>query len=274
MLFNACSLNLHSTRKFPPATGRTVKLPHPRAICFNELTGKYEADVYPDDLPLRDDLRTAHTNSWRCIGAAGAFWTGSQRVAMVAEARHALGCDLCTRRQAALSPFTENGDHDSVADLQPAVVELVHRIRTDPGRLTKSWYDGIIGAGISQGEYVEAVSVVTSSVIIDTLHACLGLPLAELPAAQPGDPDGQIDENAVDEGAWVPITAASQELTDTGLPAVPNIARAMGLVPGAVALFFGTFRPHYALRDIPLAISQAQAEFIASRVSALNQCFY
>ena len=68
--------------------------------------------------------------------------------------------------------------------------------------------------------------------------------------------------------------AASQELTDTGMPAVPNIARSLGLVPGAVALFFGTFRPHYALQDIPLAISQAQAEFIAARVSALNQCFY
>ena len=59
-----------------------------------------------------------------------------------------------------------------------------------------------------------------------------------------------------------------------GLPRAPNIGRAMGLVPSAVALFFLTFRPHYALRDVPLAISQAQAEFIASRVSALNECFY
>ena len=48
----------------------------------------------------------------------------------------------------------------------------------------------------------------------------------------------------------------------------------MGLVPDAVALFFGAFRPHYALKDIPLSISQTQAEFVASRVSALNDCFY
>lgn len=230
--------------------------------------------MYPDELPLRDNLRAGHASAWRSIAEPGAFWTGTQRVAMVAEARHALSCDLCARRQAALSPFTETGEHDSVTDLQPPIIELIHRLRTDPGRLTRSWFDGIIGAGISQGEYVEAVSVVTSSVIVDTLHASLGLPLADLPAAQSGQPNGQIDENTVDGGAWVPITAASQELTDTGMPAVPNIARSLGLVPGAVALFFGTFRPHYALQDIPLAISQAQAEFIAARVSALNQCFY
>jgi hypothetical protein len=63
-------------------------------------------------------------------------------------------------------------------------------------------------------------------------------------------------------------------MADTGLPAVPNIFRAMGLVPDAVALFFSTFRPHYALKDIELSISQAQAELVASRVSAWNECFY
>ena len=74
--------------------------------------------MYPDELPLRENLRTAHANSWRAIAEPGAFWTGSQRVAMVAEARQALGCRLCARRQAALSPFAESGDHDSVTDLQ------------------------------------------------------------------------------------------------------------------------------------------------------------
>ncbi len=63
-------------------------------------------------------------------------------------------------------------------------------------------------------------------------------------------------------------------MADTGLPRVPNIARSMGLVPSAVDLFFGTFRPHYSLKDIPLSISQAQAEFVASRTSAINECFY
>jgi len=63
-------------------------------------------------------------------------------------------------------------------------------------------------------------------------------------------------------------------LADTGMPRVPNIARSLGLVPSALTLFFNTFRPHYALKDIDLSISQAQAEFIAARVSAMNECFY
>ena len=118
------------------------------------------------------------------------------------------------------------------------------------------------------------VSVVNTSVIVDTLHRSLGLDLPVLPESEPGEPSGAYDQNAVDEGAWVPIMAAAKDMADTGLPAVPNIFRSMGLVPGAVQLFFTTFRPHYALKDIPLSISQAQAEFVASRVSAINECFY
>jgi len=91
-------------------------------------------------------------------------------------------------------------------------------------------------------------------------------------------PPGERNALAVDAGAWVLIGdgggSDTAQTSATGLPAVPNIVRAMGLVPAAVDLFFGAFRPHYALQTIPLAISQAQAEFVASRVSALNQCFY
>ena len=106
------------------------------------------------------------------------------------------------------------------------------------------------------------------------LHEALGLDPPDLPRIQAGEPSGRINEDAVDGGAWVPILAAPTDMADTGLPRVPNIARSMGLVPDAVELFFTTFRPHYALKDIPLSISQGQAEFVASRVSALNQCFY
>ena len=72
----------------------------------------------------------------------------------------------------------------------------------------------------------------------------------------------------------MPLTAVEEGDGVFGMPRAPNIGRAMGLVPSAVALFFLAFRAHYALRDIPLDIAQAQAEFIASRVSALNACFY
>jgi hypothetical protein len=229
--------------------------------------------MYPKDLPLSDELRSAHATALATIAAPGPYWTGRDRLAMVETARASLDCTLCAERKAAISPNAVSGNHDGPAEFEPLMVDAIHCIRTDPGRLTRSWFDTVTGQ-ISQGEYLEMVSVVNTSVIIDTLHQSLGLPLAALPDPVPGDPTNEPEGDAVDEGAWVPIMRAPREMSDTGLPRVPNIARAMGLVPAAVSLFFGAFRPHYALKDIQLSISQTQAELVASRVSALNQCFY
>ena len=229
--------------------------------------------MYPDHVPLREDLRQAHANTWTALGQAGDYFTGSQRVEFVRVARDALTCQLCEDRQAALSPASVSGEHDTLSNLDPILIDMIHRLRTDPGRLTKAWFDNIMTV-VSPQEYVEIVAVVTSSVIVDTLHNALGQGLAPLPLPARGRPRRKYDEDAIDAGAWVPITAVAQEMSDTGLPNVPNIVRALGLVPGARDLFFGTFRPHYALKDINLSISQGQAEFVAARVSAMNECFY
>jgi|TARA_B100000315_G_scaffold257611_1_gene307023 hypothetical protein len=234
--------------------------------------------MYPAAIPLRDDLTTAHAASWAQIGQPGDFWTGAERVDMVASAREALSCPLCATRKTALSPFAvaaeKQAGHDTQSRLPPVIIDMIHRIRTDSGRLTREWFDSVIASGITPQQYVEVVGVVNTSVIIDTLHQSLGLDVPDLPTAESGAPRGQDNPDAVDRGAWVPVMDAEEDLAATGLPNAPNIARAMGLVPGSVALFFQTFRPHYALSDIPLEISQAQAEFVASRVSAINECFY
>ena len=235
--------------------------------------------MYAGNIHVRDDLKAAHALSWAELGRAGAFLTGRQRIAVVAEARAAQHCDLCAERRSALSPFAvpgaDHASHPGTRDVLDApIVDAIHRLRTDPGRLTRAWFDGIIAAGVSAATYIETVSVLTTSVIVDTLHRSLGLAVPEPPEPVAGQPSGERNEQAVDAGAWVPVTAGEQDLAATGLPTVPNIARAMGLVPSAVALFFRTFRPHYQLQDISLSISQAQAEFVASRVSSLNECFY
>ncbi len=233
--------------------------------------------MYTPELPLRTNLTEAHEASWQAIGEPGAFWTGPERVQMVAHARAATNCKLCEQRKAALSPFAVPGEHDEISresELPPALIDAIHRIRSDPGRLTRSVFAQVIAAGVSEAAYVEMVSVINSSVIIDTLHRSLGLSLPELPEAREGEVSGDYNTEAVDRGAWVPVLDADQDLFEPGMPRVPNILRSMGLVPSAVQLFFQTFRPHYALANIPLSISQAQAEFVAARVSALNECFY
>jgi len=229
--------------------------------------------MYADTLPLSDELREAHDRALKKIVRPGPSWTGAERRAMVESARSATNCSYCAARKSALSPSHVSGEHEDATDLPAVVVDAIHRIRTDPGRLTRSWFDEVTAA-IGQPAYVELVSVVNTSVIIDTLHSALDQPLPSLPEAEPGDPTQAATGDVVDAGAWVPITRAARDMADTGLPAVPNILRAMGLVPEAVALFFSTFRPHYSLKDIKLSISQAQAELVASRVSAWNECFY
>lgn len=229
--------------------------------------------MYPEHLPLSQHLRDSHAEAWATIGSPGDFFTARDRVEMVRVAREAATCDLCLDRRAALSPNAVEGHHNVRSSLPDVVVDMIHRIRSDPGRLTRSWFDNVVSE-ISRQEYVEIVSVINSSVIIDTLHNSLGLGVPQLPIQQQGRPRRSYNEEAVEDGAWVPILAADQTMADTGLPRVPNIARSLGLVPSALDLFFKTFRPHYALKDIQLSISQAQAEFVASRVSAMNECFY
>ena len=226
---------------------------------------------------LRENLRSAHEQAWQLLGAPGASFTGAQRLALLAAVRTAPDCALCRKRQRALSPFAVDGQHDAAslpAGLGAAHLDAVHRIRTDPGRLTHQWFERQIQPHMPHAAYVELVSLVATCVIVDTLHASLGFALPALPEAQTGAPTGKLNPDAVDAGAWVPILDAPDGMADHGLPQVPNIARALGLVPSSLNLFFRAFRPHYQLQDLPLAISQGQAEFVASRVSALNECFY
>ncbi len=230
--------------------------------------------MYPSNLLLSEDLRRGHSASWNAMGRAGDFFTAAQRVDMVRCARAAVQCELCQQRKQALSPYAVSGTHDGDSILDPELVDMIHRLRTDPGRLTHAWFAQLIDTTLSQQEYVEVVSVVTTSVIVDTLHQSLGLPLAKLPEPSPGQPQGRFNGKAVNTGAWVPVMEAATDIAGHGLPSVPNIVRSMGLVPSAVELFFTTFSPHYSLADIQLSISQAQAEFVAARVSSINECFY
>ena len=230
--------------------------------------------MYDTPYPVRGDLKEKHAAAWRMIGSPGPNFTAAERVQIVQEARAALSCDLCRRRRDALSPNAVTGAHDAASDLPPVLIDAIHRIRTDPARMTKSVFEGVVATGITAEQYIEAVSVVCTSVIVDTFHNALGLPVPDTPDPAPGAATGPEAAQVVEADAWVPLTDVEVEDGIFGMPRQPNIARAMGLVPSAVALFFLAFRAHYALRDVPLSISQAQAEFIASRVSAINECFY
>lgn len=226
------------------------------------------------ELPIRDRVVTANDDAWRAIGGAGAFWTGQQRLAVVAETRQALSCSLCAARREALSPQAVTGEHDHLGALPAAAVDVIHRMRTDAGRLTRAWFDTVVPDQLSVEAYVELVSVVATSVILDSYAQAMALGLPVLPAAQSGDPSGEVSDEVVSAVAWVPIMAVDQNTGADGLPDAPNIVRSMARVPSAMMLFFGAFRAHYTIYEFETSLTRPQMELIAARVSALNQCFY
>ena len=220
------------------------------------------------------------------IGRAGTWWDGSQRVAIAAETRHALSCALCRRRKEALSPAAIEGEHDSLGALPETVIEVVHRVRTDPGRLSERWFRGVLAAGLTEEQYVETVSIVAHVVAIDTMGRGLDFDLLPLPPPQPGTPLQYRPPGARPGCGWMPwlepadLSESENDLYPTGRPAA-NIMKAMSLVPDEVRSFFDLvshqYLPPLAMRDFSReyrAISHAQIELLAARVSALNQCLY
>jgi hypothetical protein len=237
-------------------------------------------------LPIRADLAAAHSRAWERIARPGTWWDGSARVAIAAETRQAPLCALCRRRREALSPLAVEGAHDSLGRLPEPAVEVVHRVRTDPGRLGEGWYRNVIARGLSPEHYVEIVSVVAHVVAIDTMGRGLGLDAPVLPHPEPGAPSRYRPKGAKRGEAWVPWLEPA-DATDAEMAIYPsdrppaNIMKAMSLVPEEVSSFFDLvshqYLPGEVMRDFAheyRAISHAQIELLAARVSAINRCLY
>jgi hypothetical protein len=236
--------------------------------------------------PVRDDLAGAHRRAWARLARPGYWWTGAERVAIAAETRQAPECALCRRRKSALSPYAVEGRHDQVTVLADPVVEMIHRVRTDPGRLTRAWYEGLRGAGLDDGHYVEAVAVVATLVAVDTFARGLGIALRPLPTSEAGAPTRRRPAGAKPGGAWVPWVEAADIAPGERYPypadrPPANILKALSLVPEEALGFFDVVEAQYlpsdAMRQFGRefrAINHAQIELVAGRVSAVNGCEY
>jgi hypothetical protein len=223
------------------------------------------------DLPIRTDLIDAHEQAWAAIARPGTWLTGERRVAVAAEVRNALGCGVCA--------------HDSLGRLRAAEVELVHRVASDPGRLSESWVNSVLARGVSDGEYIEMVGVVAMVMIMDTCMRALGLPLRELPAPADGEPTRYRPAGAKKRAAWLALTEPEDTSAADG-PMYPSpkagyIYRALSLVPQSVRDYWALACAHYLPPQYVYqfdtsirAISRPQTEILAARVSAMHQCVY
>ena len=112
--------------------------------------------------------------------------------------------------------------------------------------------------------------------------------LEHLPAGEreelPGEPRRERPSDLEEIGAWVPVLALGSPLTRElfkGAVRVSNVARGLTLNPhlsrDQVMLVQAQYVPLSEVSSVAessRAINRAQIELIASRVSALNQCFY
>ncbi len=234
--------------------------------------------------PIRDDLPEAYRCAWQKISEPGNWWTGAQRVAIAAEVRNALACAFCEQRKAALSPAAPlPGTHHSTTDLPAVAVDAVHRLTTDASRLSKPWLEQVLCAEFTPGHYVEALGVVVAVMSIDSFHRALGFELEPLPEPRDGQPSHYEPPGLERETAWVPlIEQPGEREQDLWQGQIGNVIRAMSLVPDAVRLLKTLSAAQYIpIRDVPnpaadggRALSRSQIEFIAARVSAINDCFY
>jgi hypothetical protein len=236
-------------------------------------------------LPMRPDLAKALEAAWQTLAAPGTWWSGAQRIAIAAEARHAGGCMLCRRRREALSPYSIEGRHDSLAELPPEAVEAIHRLATDAGRITERWVRHLADGPLGEEHYVEIVSVVAIVTALDTFEHALGRPLRPLPKSRGGQPSRHRPAGARRGLAWVSTLAPRDVGTGDPNPfpvhGDKNIHLALSLVPQEVFNFFDLDVELY-LRDQEIrdfsreyrAISHRQIELIAARASAINKCFY
>lgn len=235
---------------------------------------------------VRQDLAPAHDRFFEQLAQPGNWWNGSERVAIAREIRQAKDCRRCATRKKALSPYGQDGEHDAATALPPNVIDAIHRITTDPGRLTRQWYESVIDDRFTPERYVEMLGILVALVSIDSFCIAIGVPLRELPEPYSGDPDHYRPRTAVvDQNAWVPMipadgnVGAEADLWQKGRTG--HVIQAMSLIPNAVRTLFDLMAVHYLPIDRASDMTQRmdnldrpQMELIAGRISALNQCYY
>jgi hypothetical protein len=167
------------------------------------------------------------------------------------------------------------------------VVEVVHRVASDPGRLKKSWYEDLLENGLTDAQYVEIVSIIAVVVAVDEFHHALGLELEPLPDPVPGEPSQYRPPGARAAGAWVPMVLADGAVGNEanmygGNQRIVNVVSALSLIPDAIQMAGKILNAYYiAGDDMPnlrkncgRALQRSQMEYIAARVSSFNDCFY
>lgn len=204
------------------------------------------------------------------LAAAGDWLTGAERIAAWREVRDAATNVLDEERKQALSPASVDGKHSATDVLSAEAVEVVHRVASDPGRLTRTWADKQM-ATLGAPTYTELVGVAAIAATIDRFDIAMEGEWQPLPQPVAGEPARVVPDNVGDVGAWVPQALG---------PTMANVSRTLSGVPQTNDIWRSLVNSHYSRgREFAQlawdrALSRPQTELVAARVTALSECFY
>lgn len=237
--------------------------------------------LYADSpYPISATLAAFHNDELDSFARPGTWFTGEKRTAVARQTR--------TARCRAGIQEAHDGDELVDEDLLSTVQrELISQVATAPKDLERTFFEKTRAAGISDTEYVETVGIVSRLVNLDVFARGVGLPMRRLREPIEGEPSLERPATAVEEGAWVatvpndePGGAPGKDLY--GGVMQPFVYRTLSLVPSEaerVLLAGGIqYLPLDKFMDFNYshhaALSRAQLEIVAGRVSVLNECFY
>ena len=186
--------------------------------------------------------------AWRNLTAAGPSFTAAERVTVINIAR------------AAWSGGTQPVDDP--------MREAAHWVAADAGGLTAAVVTDFEARGLDRFRYLEVVGIVARLANVDFYMRGIG---GALPVALPADdaqPTGDIAPEAALTDGWVPALGPLRApFSLDALPAEGNALRAIHepMYIEMSEIGNGGYRDE---------LTKAQIEYIASRASYLNECFY
>ena len=229
---------------------------------------------------IRDEIEKSHQRAHDSFTSPGTYWNGGQRAAIADCARDA-------RVAAGLQrPIREEFDKSV---LPQAAVRVAEQVAVDTKNVGRDFFEEAQDAGLSEGQYVETVGVVSRLVNNDVFARGVGLPVRPLGQVKSGDATGKTPKTATIEGAWVRTIPAGNKGAEEAkyvygdaAEGAPFIFRSLSLSPDEARSLVDLINNQYSTMSGMMnldftydpGITRAQVELLAARVSAINECFY
>lgn len=197
---------------------------------------------------------------WSRLARSGCSWTGVQRVEIASVARRVRSEELGRPHT---TPAREAG-----SVLPADAVEAAATISVDAASITGAWIDSLEHRGISRIAYAEILGIVSRLTAIDTFLFAIGADERPLPTGHDDPPNGVTDPDAELDGGWIPTVGPA--FAHNALSAIPGEHEAKVDVSGTFYMTLEHILDLHYERDL----TRPQIEFVASRTSLINDCFF